>query len=81
MSEKYEFTRKLTKADGTIAYVWNNKLHNWDGPALIPEGDNRKREYYIHGIQKTEEEWKEARRDREGLPWYKNPSLRGTTRF
>jgi len=81
MSEKYEFTRKLTKADGTIAYVWNNKLHNWDGPALIPEGDMRKREYYIHGIQKTEEEWKEARRDREGLPWYKNPSLRGTTRF
>ena len=81
MSEKYEFTRKLTKADGTIAYVWNNKLHNWDGPALIPEGDNRKREYYIHGIQKTEEEWKEVRRDREGLPWYKNPSLRGTTRF
>ena len=72
-------TRKLTKADGTVAYVWNNKLHNWDGPALIPEGDNRKREYHIHGIQYTEEGWKEARRNREGLPWYKNPAMKGQT--
>jgi hypothetical protein len=50
---------------------------------LIPEGDMKKREYYIHGIRKTEDEWKEARRDREGLPWYKNPSLAkgGTNRF
>jgi hypothetical protein len=83
MSEQYEKTKKLIKADGTIAYVWNNKFHSWDGPALIPEGDMKKREYYIHGIRKTEDEWKEARRDREGLPWYKNPSLAkgGTNRF
>ena len=81
MSEQYEKTKKLTKADGTIAYVWNGKLHSWDGPALIPEGDNRKREYYLHGFQKTEDEWKEAKRDREGLPWYKNPSMRGTSRL
>ena len=71
MAGKIEVTKKLTKADGTIAYVWNGKLHNWDGPALIPEGLQRKREYYLHGIQKTEDEWKEARRNREGLPWYK----------
>jgi hypothetical protein len=42
-----------------------------EGPALIPEGDKRKREYHIHGIQYTEDGWKEARRNREGLPWYK----------
>jgi hypothetical protein len=35
-------SRKLKKADGTIAYVWDNKLHNWDGPALIPEGNQKK---------------------------------------
>jgi hypothetical protein len=44
----------------------------------------KKREYYLNGIRKTEDEWKEARRrDREGLPWYKNPGLAkgGTNRF
>ena len=43
-NHKYTPSKKLTKADGTIAYVFDNKLHNWDGPALIPEGENRKRE-------------------------------------
>jgi hypothetical protein len=71
MNKKFEASKKLTKADGTIAYVWEGKLHNWEGPALIPGGDNRKREYHIHGIQYTEENWKEVRRNREGLPWYK----------
>ena len=37
--------RKLKKADGTIAYIWDGKLHNWSGPALIPEGNHKKREY------------------------------------
>ena len=58
MNKKFEASKKLTKADGTIAYVWEGKLHNWEGPALIPGGDNRKREYHIHGIQYTEENWK-----------------------
>lgn len=79
--EKWEPTKKLTKADGTIAYIWDNNLHNWDGPALIPEGNMRKREYYLYGIPKTEEQWKEARKDREGLPWYKKPSVTGTSRY
>jgi hypothetical protein len=35
-------SRKLIKPDGTIAYTWDNKLHNWDGPALIPEGNTKK---------------------------------------
>ena len=76
MNEKYEPTRKLTKADGTVAYVWENKLHNWEGPALIhPDG---KKEYHIHGIPYTLDSWKEARRNREGLPWFKNPSMTNT---
>ena len=79
--EKWELTKKLTKTDGTIAYIWDGKLHNWDGPALIPEGNMRKREYYLYGILKTEEQWKEARKDREGLPWYKKPSVTGTSRY
>ena len=27
--------------------MFNGKLHNWEGPALIPEGNMRKREYYL----------------------------------
>ena len=53
MDKKYDewpSSQKLKKADGTIAYIWDNKLHNWDGPALIPEGNEKKAEYYIYGI-------------------------------
>ena len=69
-------SKKLKKADGTVAYVWDGKLHNWDGPALIPEGNTRKSEYYLYGMQKTTEEWKEMRKQREGLPFYKNQSMK-----
>lgn len=70
-NNKYQPSRKLKTADGTIMYMFDGKLHNWDGPALIPEGNNRLREYYLNGIKYTEEEWKERLRTREGLPWYK----------
>ena len=82
MSKNFEASRKLTKADGTIAYIWEGKFHNWEGPALIPEGNLRKREYYIHGIQFTEDAWKEVRKNRQGLPWYKQAANKGgTNRF
>jgi len=74
--EGFPKTKRLKTPDGTIAYYWDNKLHNWDGPALIPEGNNRLREYYIYGIKKTEEEWKEANRSGKGLPWYKDPRFK-----
>jgi hypothetical protein len=70
-NEKYQPSRKLTTADGTIMYTFDGKLHNWEGPALIPEGNKRKREYYLNGIKMTEAQWKEALKNREGLPWYK----------
>jgi len=64
-------SKKLTTSDGTIMYTFNGKLHNWDGPALIPEGNMKKREYYLNGVKMTEKQWKEALRGRDGLPWYK----------
>ena len=70
-NQKYEPSRKITTADGTIMYTFDGKLHNWEGPALIPEGNKRKREYYLNGIKMTEAQWKEALKNREGLPWYK----------
>ena len=74
--ENFPKTKRLKTPDGTIVYYWDGKLHNWEGPARIPQGNNRLREYYIYGIQKTEEEWKEAKRDGNGLPWYKNPAYK-----
>jgi hypothetical protein len=70
-NQEFKPSRKITTADGTIMYMFDGKLHNWDGPALLPEGNNRKREYYLNGIQYSETEWKERVKGREGLPWYK----------
>ncbi len=70
--ENNEFkSKKVTTSDGTIMYTFNGKLHNWEGPALIPEGNMKKREYYLNGIKHSEPEYKDALRRREGLPWYK----------
>ena len=71
--------QRLKKADGTIAYIWDNKFHNWEGPALIPGGNEKKREYYLYGIKYSESEFKEVVRNRTGLPWYKQPTPKGTT--
>lgn len=75
----YPKSRKLSQADGTIAFSWDGKLHNWDGPALIPQGNTRKKEYWLYGFQKTKDEWQEMRSQREGLPWFKQSAPKGTT--
>lgn len=74
--EKWEASKRLKKPDGTIAVVWEGKLHNWDGPAYIPQGNEKKAEYHIYGIKYSKEEWKDRRRQREGLPYYKNQSMK-----
>jgi hypothetical protein len=64
-------TKKYVKPDGTIMYLRDGKLHNSEGPALIPEGNNKKREYYLYGIPYTEKEFKQVKKDGTGLPWFK----------
>lgn len=76
MENSYKKGRKIKTADGTIMHIFDGKLHNWDGPALIPEGNNRKREYYLNGIQYSEIEWKDKVKSRTGLPWYKGSSAK-----
>jgi hypothetical protein len=78
-NQEFKPSRKITTSDGTIMYMFDGKLHNWEGPALIPEGNNRKREYYINGIKMSEIQWKEALKGREGLPFYKQSG--GGNRF
>jgi hypothetical protein len=77
--DKYQPSRKIKTSDGTEMYMFDRKLHNWEGPALIPQGNKRLREYYLNGIKYTEEEWKERLKTREGLPFYKGSSAK--TRF
>lgn len=66
----------VTTADKTVMYVWDGKLHNWEGPALIPKGEKKKAEYYINGIKYSKEEWKDRKKDQQGLPFYKKTSAK-----
>mgnify|MGYP007077400608 CR=1 FL=1 len=47
------------KSNGTTYHTFDNKFHNWDGPAVIYE-DGRS-EYYVYGINVTRKEWSEQK--------------------
>ena len=82
-------TRKLSRIeeDGSKTTVYTleingaNKLHNWEGPALINEGQ-KKKEYYLNCLQYDFDTWNEIKKSGEGLPWYKQSgSTVKTARF
>ena len=86
--KKYQ-NRKLSRIeeDGTKTVIYTleingeNKIHSWDGPALINKGQ-KKKEWYLNGIQYTEDYWNEIKKAGEGLPWYKQSgSTVKTARF
>ena len=54
------------------------KFHRWDGPAIEPyaEGCEFSKSYYLNGIKYNEESYNEIMQEREGLPWYKNQSMK-----
>ena len=54
-------------------------FHNEKGPALINKQQKRK-EYYLNGIEYDFDTWNEIMKGKEGLPWYKNPAMKGTSR-
>ena len=55
-----------------------NKLHSIEEPALVNK-EQRKKEYYLNGIQYSWENWNEIRKGREGLPPSKKPAPKGFT--
>ena len=63
--------KKMKSTDGCIVYHLNGKMHNWDGPAFIPQGNKRLAEYYLFGIKHTKEQWEEKKKDVNGQPFYK----------
>ena len=65
----------------TLEINGENKLHSWDGPALINK-EQKKKEYYLNGIQYDFDMWNEILKSQEGLPWYKQSgSTIKTARF
>jgi hypothetical protein len=89
MKKQTIYEERRMKSKGAYHYFFKEsgsaawKYHNWEGPAIEPieKDSEHSKEYYLYGNQLTFEEWSEVRKEREGLPWYKNPSMRGTTRF
>jgi hypothetical protein len=64
--------KKMKTGDKTIIYYLDGKIHNWEGPALIPQGNKRLAEYYLFGIKHTKEQWEEKKKDVNGQPFYKS---------
>ncbi len=56
----------------------NWKFHRWDGPAIEPHAPDSEmfKSYYLNGIKYDEEIYNEIMQEREGLPWYKNQSMK-----
>ena len=54
-------------------------FHSEDGPALINK-EQRRKEYYLNGIEYDYETWNEIQKGKEGLPWYKTAQGKGTSR-
>jgi len=53
-------------------------FHNEEGPALINKEQKRK-EYYLNGIEYDYDTWNEIMKGKEGLPWYKQAAAKGQT--
>ena len=54
-------------------------FHDEEGPALINK-EQRRKEYYLNGIEFTYDDWNEIMKGNEGLPWYKTAAGKGTSR-
>ena len=60
----------------TLEINGENKLHNWEGPALTNE-EQKIKEYYLNGIIYDYDIWNEIKKSGEGLPWYKQSGMKG----
>tara|TARA_B100001564_G_C20094294_1_gene426403 strand:+ start:155 stop:493 length:339 start_codon:yes stop_codon:yes gene_type:complete len=76
----YKIEEDGTKTRTRVLQVGDRAVfHNEDGPALVNKEQKRK-EYYLNGIEFTYDDWNEIMKGKEGLPWYKNPAMKGTSR-
>ena len=76
----YKIEEDGSKTQVRVLQVGNRSVfHDEDGPALINKEQKRK-EYYLNGIEFTYDDWNEIMKGREGLPWYKTAAGKGTSR-
>jgi hypothetical protein len=64
-------TKRLKTKDGTIVYYLDGKMHNFDGPAYLPQGNKRAAEYYVFGVKFTKDQFDNIKKDNNGVPFYK----------
>lgn len=64
-------TKRLKTADGSIVYYLDGKMHNFDGPAYLPQGNKRAAEYYVFGVKFTKDQFDNIKKDNNGVPFYK----------
>ena len=76
----YKIEEDGTKTKARVLQMGDRSVfHNEEGPALINK-EQRRKEYYLNGIEYDYDTWNEIMKGKEGLPWYKNPSMKGTSR-
>ena len=69
-----------TKTRAVVLDLGNKAVfNNEEGPALVNKEQKRK-EYYLNGIEYSYEIWNEIMKGKEGLPWYKTAAAKGTSR-
>ena len=77
----YKIEEDGSKTRARVVDFGNKALfHSEEGPALVNKSQKRK-EYYLNGIQYDFDTWNEIQKGKEGLPWYKNPAHKGQARF
>jgi hypothetical protein len=64
-------TKRLKTQDGSIVYSLDGKMHNWDGPAYIPQGNKRASEYWLFGFKYTKDQFEDRKKDCNGVPFHK----------
>ena len=87
MAKKQKFYEyKEINSQGAILHLArykgeeNWKFHRWDGPAIEPYNKSSEmiKAFYLNGIEYNEEIYSEIMQEREGLPWYKNQSMKNS---
>ena len=72
----YKIEEDGTKTQARVLQVGDRAVfHDEEGPALINTEQKRK-EYYLNGIEYDFETWNEIMKGKEGLPWYKQPAAK-----
>ena len=76
----YKIEEDGTKTRARVLQMGDRSVfHDEEGPALVNKEQKRK-EYYLNGIEFDFETWNEIMKGKEGLPWYKTSAGKGTSR-